>query len=155
MLFGMPFAFFGLSVLFVGYIIGLGAVTVIDIQGFLARTSGYWTQATIRTHKVTKPLIWMGTLLAIIGALIFYSTQPIHWVMYAHAVAAVILVINGSYLSFVVSPYLIEQEIRGADTELLPARLQQKISVSFIASIIGWWGSLLLFVWYLTQVHIL
>ncbi len=49
---------------------GLGAVTVIDLHGFLGRTSSYWTEATIRTHKITKPLIWKGMFLAILGGII-------------------------------------------------------------------------------------
>ena len=56
-----------LFILFAGFIIGLGAVTVIDLHGFLGRTSTYWTEATTRTHKVTKPLIWAGMFLVIIG----------------------------------------------------------------------------------------
>ena len=47
--------FIGLFIFIAGFIIGLGAVTVIDIHGFLGRKSAYWTEATIRTHKVTKP----------------------------------------------------------------------------------------------------
>ncbi len=55
-----------------GYIIGLGAVTVIDTLGFLGRKSSYWTETTIRTHKVTKPLIWLGIFLILIGSY-FYN----------------------------------------------------------------------------------
>ena len=53
----------GLFIILAGFIIGLGAVTVIDIHGFLGRRSNYWTEATTRTHKVTKPLIWIGITL--------------------------------------------------------------------------------------------
>ncbi|MEX2515135.1 MAG: hypothetical protein WD335_03330 [Candidatus Paceibacterota bacterium] len=143
--------FIGLFILLAGYIIGLGAVTVIDVHGFLARTSGYWTKATIRAHKVTKPLIWLGITLGIIGGVIFYSTQPVSWMVYTHAIAAVVLILNGLFLSFVVSPYLIKQEKKGKDTELLPQPLQHKIIASFIISIIGWWGSLGAFVYYLAH----
>ena len=61
----------GLFLFIAGFIIGLGAVTVIDLHGFMGRHSTYWTEATTRTHKITKPLIWMGTILAIIGGIIF------------------------------------------------------------------------------------
>ncbi|MDO8659167.1 MAG: hypothetical protein Q7K54_01055 [Candidatus Parcubacteria bacterium] len=54
--------FIGLFVFISGFIVGLGAVTVIDIHGFLGRKSSYWTEATTRTHKVTKPMIWVGIL---------------------------------------------------------------------------------------------
>jgi hypothetical protein len=58
--------FVGLFLLLAGFIIGLGAVTVIDIHGFLGRRSSYWTEATTRAHKVTKPLIWLGIALALL-----------------------------------------------------------------------------------------
>ncbi|MEX2368841.1 MAG: hypothetical protein WD552_00390 [Candidatus Paceibacterota bacterium] len=143
--------FIGLFLLLAGYVIGLGAVTVIDLHGFIARRSSYWTQATIRTHKITKPLIWLGTALAIIGGVIFYSVQPLVPMMYIHLAAAVILIINGLFLSFVVSPFLLKQEKSGRDTELLPASLQRKIIVSFLVSMIGWWGSLLAFIYFLAS----
>lgn len=47
----------GLFLFLAGFVIGLGAVSVIDVLGFLGRTSRYWTEATVRAHKVTKPLI--------------------------------------------------------------------------------------------------
>ena len=62
----------GLFLFLAGFIIGLGAVTVFDLHGFLGRKSPYWTEATTRTHKVTKPLIWIGLLLTIVGGLITY-----------------------------------------------------------------------------------
>ncbi len=64
--------FLGLFMFISGFIIGLGAVTVIDIHGFLGRKSSYWTEATTRTHKVTKPMIWVGIILAVIGGFILY-----------------------------------------------------------------------------------
>ena len=68
--------FVGLYLHLAGFIIGLGAVTVIDLHGFLGRKSPYWTEATTRTHKVTKPLIWLGMTLAIMGAVVFhYQTR--------------------------------------------------------------------------------
>jgi len=50
----------GVFVSLAGFILGLGAVTVIDLHGFFAQKSSYWTVATTRTHKITKPLIWIG-----------------------------------------------------------------------------------------------
>lgn len=67
--------FIGLFILITGFVIGLGAVTVIDIHGFLGRKSAYWTEATTRTHKVTKPLIWIGIILAIVGG--WRSNSPL------------------------------------------------------------------------------
>lgn len=136
--------YIGLYLLLAGFVTGLGAVTVIDSHGFRARRSPYWTEATIRAHKVTKPLIWLGTITAIIGGSIFYSTQPYNWIMIAHAVAAVVLIANGSFLSFYVSPYLLARERAGRERELLPARLQYAIIASFLVSVAGWWTSLAL-----------
>jgi hypothetical protein len=128
-----------------GFVIGLGAVTVIDLHGFLGRKSAYWTEATTRTHKVTKPLIWAGLALAVAGGLIVY--RDLGWVLSAklHAAAAVLLVLNGCFLSFSVSPYMLQREREGRQAELLPAAWQRKIAVSLVFSVIGWWGALYLF----------
>lgn len=141
--------FLGLLLLLAGFVIGLGAVTVIDLHGFLARRSPYWTEATIRAHKVTKPLIWLGIILVITGGFIFYSANPLTWIPYTQAAAAAALVLNGCFLSFFVSPYLLKREREGRSRELLPARLQLAISASFLVSFVGWWGSLGLLAWYL------
>src|SRR5690606_2787254 len=65
--------FLGLFLFITGFVIGLGAVTVIDLHAFLGRKSNYWTEATTRTHKVTKPLIWTGLILATIGGSLYYT----------------------------------------------------------------------------------
>jgi hypothetical protein len=57
-----------------------------------------------------------------------------------------ILVINGCFLSFVVSPELLKREERGQAKELLPKTLQHKITASFVISFVGWWGLVLLLV---------
>lgn len=142
--------FIGLFTLLAGFIIGLGAVTVIDIHGFLGRKSPYWTEAATRTHKVTKPLIWLGIILAIIGGTIFYRNESFSGVYLYHALVAFVLVLNGLFLSFYVSPFLLKREREGKQSELLPASLQNKIIVSLIISDIGWWGGLLLLVFYIT-----
>ncbi len=113
------------------------------------RKSSYWTEATTRTHKVTKPLIWIGIMLAIIGGIIFYHNVPFSGIPLYHAVIAGVLILNGLFLSFYVSPYLLAQERAGKQTELLPRSLQNKIMVSLIISDIGWWGGLLLLISYI------
>jgi hypothetical protein len=139
----------GLFLFIAGFIIGLGAVTVIDLHGFLGRKSSYWTEATIRTHKVTKPLIWIGILLAILGGLITYRDIGFSGISLIHAVLAVALILNGAFLSFWVSPLLLRREKEGKARELLPLDLQMKIAMSFVISVIGWWSSLFLLVWYI------
>lgn len=134
----------GLFMLLSGFVIGLGAVTVIDLHGFLGRRSGYWTLATTRAHKVTKPLIWLGMGLCLVGGFLFYGSSGFTPVTQFHIVSAVALVLNGCFLSFSVSPFMLEREREGREAELLPAAWQRKITVSFLISFTLWWGNLAL-----------
>lgn len=143
--------FIGLFIFVTGFIIGLGAVTVIDIHGFLGRKSNYWTEATIRTHKVTKPLIWIGIFLVIVGGTIFYRNESFSGIPLYHALIAGLLVLNGLFLSFYVSPFLLAREREGRQMELLPDSLQKKIIVSLVLSDVGWWSGLALLVWDIVQ----
>jgi hypothetical protein len=129
---------YGNALIIIGYIIGLGAVTVIDLHGFLARTSPYWTRATISAHKVTKPLIWLGTILLIVGII----TQDSDRLSHVFSAALPIMVINGLFLSFWVSPQLLAREKQGIADQVLPKRLQNLIAISFVVSFISWWGTL-------------
>lgn len=141
--------FIGLFILLSGFIIGLGSVTVIDIHGFLGRKSRYWTEATTRTHKVTKPLIWLGIILAIVGGMIFFRNENFLGTVAYLVTIAGILIINGTFLSFKVSPFLLAREAAGNSDKLLPQSWQRKIIASFITSFIGWWGALCLVVWHI------
>ena len=143
--------FIGLFIFIAGFIIGLGSVTVIDIHGFLGRKSSYWTEATTRTHKVTKPLIWVGITLTIIGGVILYRDLPLSGIPLYHVIIATILIFNGLFLSFYVSPFLIKQELLGQQTKILPNSLQRKIMVSLILSDISWLGGLALLIWYIVH----
>lgn len=138
----------GLFLHLAGFVIGLGAVTVIDLHGFLGRRSSYWTEATTRTHKVTKPLIWIGMALAVAGGALWHGA----WTPVAASQAgiAAVLVLNGCFLTFGVSRFLLERERQGRAAELLPARWQAAIAVSFVVSFAGWWGALALTVLSLT-----
>lgn len=139
----------GLFLLLAGIIIGLGAVVVIDIHGFLGRKSSYWSEATTRTHKVTKPLIWLGIILAILGGSIFYRHAGLSGIPFAHLIIAIILILNDCFLSFSVSPYLIKREREGKASELLPKAWQWKIAGSLVVSDVGWWSGVVLLVVYL------
>jgi hypothetical protein len=143
----------GLYVFIAGFVIGLGAVSVIELHGFLGRKSPYWKEATTRTHKITKPLIWLGIILATIGGVIFYRENGLSGTAILHLVLLLILVLNGIFLSFVVSPYLLKQEREGKATELLPIKLQHRITASFFVSMLGWWGALFLLVWYILVIR--
>jgi hypothetical protein len=141
----------GLFLLLAGFVIGLGAVTVIDMHGFLGRTSAYWTEATTRTHKITKPMIWIGITLAVLGGLMFYRTQSFSGIPLIQACIALTLLVNGYFLSFTVSPFLLKREKEGRSRELLPSAWQKKIMISLIISDIGWWGGLFLLTIYLVH----
>lgn len=144
----MLFDFLSLFILTSGFIIGLGAVTVIDLHGFLGRKSSYWTEATTRTHKVTKPLIWIGTFLVLLGTILTYGLSQIGMVQYG---LLIVMILNGIFLSFKVSPYLLKREKNGESSRILPESWQRKIQISFIFSFVCWWGSVLLFIWYNQQ----
>jgi hypothetical protein len=60
-----------------------------------------------------------------------------------------ILILNGLFLSFYVSPILLNLEKKGTSKVLLPDSLQRKVFLSFIISDLGWWGSLILFLLFL------
>lgn len=141
----------GLFILLAGFVVGLGAVTVIDLHGFLGRKSSYWTEATSRTHKVTKPLIWLGLLLIIVGGSIHYRNWGLVFPVNVHLLTLPIALGVGYFLSFQVSPFLLERERQGKSAELLPTSWQTNITIAFILSFICWWGNLLLVVWGLTQ----
>lgn len=141
--------FIGLFLLIAGLVIGLGAVTVIDWHGFLARRSSYWTVATTRSHKITKPLIWLGTGLVLVGGMVFYRTDYGAFVPQLQAGLVLIMIANGSFLTFSVSPFLLKREADGQDSEVLPDVWQNKIVISFLVSFVSWWTLVLTLVWYL------
>lgn len=128
-----------------GLVIGLGSVTVIDLHGFLARKSEYWTLATTRTHKVTKPLIWIGMTLFVIGFLPLYTGK----LLTIQLVLSTVMILNGVFLSFKVSPFLLRREKRGSEEHILSARWQRMIASSFVISFLSWWASLFLLVQFL------
>jgi hypothetical protein len=119
---------------FAGIIIGLGAVTVIDTMGFISRNSKEWTQVTIKAHHVTKPLIWLGTFLIFFSWLFIYNGT--YWENVKSVIIA-ILILNGIFLSFYISPRL--DKLLGKKM-LIPSILQLMIAVSFLVSFTGWWG---------------
>lgn len=143
------FSFLGLWLMIAGLVIVVGSVNVMDWISWLARRSGYWTEAAIRTHKVTKPLDWAGAGLAFVGGLIFYRHHGLSGMPLLQLTLWVMLCLNGAWLSFAVSPELLRREKTGRSTELLPDRLQRKITTSFMLSVIGWWTEISLLVWFI------
>lgn len=128
-----------------GFIVGLGAVTVIDSLGFLGRKSPYWTETTIRAHKVTKPLIWIGIFTVLIGHAFLLSDGLISKSDFTvHLIIMIVMILNGGYLSFRISPELLKKEKEGKASEILSSELQKKITLSFLVSLVSWWGLLIL-----------
>lgn len=121
-----------------GIIIALGAVTVIDTMGFISRKSKEWTKTTIKAHHVTKPLIWIGTVLMTLTWIFLYSNTPINNIK---SLLIFILILNGIFLSFNISPRLDKLDNKNT---LLPKNLQRKIAISMVISFIGWWGLVIL-----------
>ncbi len=139
--------------LIAGLIIGLGAVTVIDLHGWLGRTSGYWTLATTRTHKVTKPLIWLGIILAIAGGIGVFGGENFQETSIPRylAINAIVLLLNGCYLSLVISPLMLKREKQGKDSEVLPKAWKYRIAASMVISFIAWWSAVLMISWWFTR----
>lgn len=143
----MSMSGFGIFCILVGFIVGLGAVIVIDIHGFLGRKSEYWTEAMTRSHKVTKPMIWTGMLFFLVGFMQLYEG----WLLLLQIIISLIMIINGCFLTFIISPYLLNREKRGIAKEILDDGWQNRIIGSFILSFVSWWSSVLLFVYFLVQ----
>ena len=143
----------GLFIFMAGFIVGLGAVTVIDLHGFLGRTSSYWTETTIRAHKVTKPLIWIGFVLCFMGGYVLYRDIGLSATAALQLIIAIPLVLNGAFLSFYISPRLLAREREGKAQELLPSSMQAKIAFSFVLSFLGWWTEVFLLAYYLMVIR--
>ncbi len=140
----------GIILIIMGFIFGLGSVTVIDIHGFLAQRSHYWTQATTRSHKITKPLIWSGIFMVLVGHMILFVNGSMSEQEFLSRFAIIaIMIINGIYLSFFISPYLIKREQQHKDSQFLSPGMRIGIFASFFTSLICWWGLLVIFFDYL------
>lgn len=124
-----------------GIIIALGAVTVIDYLGFISRKNKKLTQTTISAHHITKPLIWIGTILVTITWIIILINETFTNINTIKTIILIILILNGSFLSFYISPRLDELKNKNI---LLPKPLQNKIKISMIISFIFWWSFVIL-----------
>lgn len=124
-----------------GIVIGLGAVTVIDTMGFFSRNSKKKTQDTIAAHHTTKPLIWLGTLIILITWILILFNQGFTLINEIKTILLGIMILNGCFLSFVISPAL--DKLIGKKV-LLPFGIQVKIAISLVISFISWWSFVIL-----------
>lgn len=143
--------FLGLFLMLTGFVIGLGAVNVIDFHAWLGRRSKYWTEAATRTHKITKPLIWIGILHIIAGGCIFYRNVGMIPIVQAQIVLGFLISVNGAYLTYKISPLLLKHELEGDPGRILPLSVQRVIRASFAFSFVAWWSELGLLTYYLIQ----
>ena len=128
----------------VGFVIGLGGVTVIDSLCLLGMRSGYWTQAVIRTHKVVQPIVAIALLLKFLGE--YLTLQKTHDLRYQTLLFIDILIfLNALFLMFYASPYLQARERAGLSEKILPLRFQVRMAACFTLSFLCWWYSLYLF----------
>jgi hypothetical protein len=91
----------------------------------------------------------VGIALVLIGGAILYRAESFSGIPFIHALIALVLIANGCFLSFSVSPFLLKREKEGRSTDLLPRIWQRKIAASLIVSDIGWWGGLFLLAYYI------
>jgi Mn2+/Fe2+ NRAMP family transporter len=129
---------------FVGIVIGLGAVIVIETMGFFSRKDKYKTQTTIRAHHTTKPLIWIGTFIILITWIFMLVGSSFKGIYFWKSLILFVMILNGCFLSFVVSPALTKLESKNV---LLPKKLQNKIKLSFFISFTSWWSFVILSFW--------
>ena len=122
---------------FVGIIIGLGAVTVIDTMGFFSKRDKKKTQDTISAHHTTKPLIWLGTIIVLITWILILIQDGFGFIQNIKSFLLIVMILNGSFLSFYVSSRL--DKLIGKKV-ILPKALQTKITISFIISFVSWWS---------------
>ncbi|MBT4257850.1 hypothetical protein HOD88_01550 [archaeon] len=126
---------------FVGIIIALGAVTVIDTMGFFSRKDKKKTQDTISAHHTTKPLIWIGTIIVLVTWIFILFSREIGTIEIIKSILLIIMIFNGAFLSFHISPRL--DKLIGKKV-LLPNKLQAKIAISLVISFFSWWTFVLL-----------
>ena len=58
-------------------------------------------------------MIWVGIVLTIVGGAIFYRAQGLSGIPLIHALIALALIVNGYFLSFKVSPFMLKREKDG------------------------------------------
>ncbi len=116
-----------------GIIIAFGADIVIATHGVLARKNIQWTKNTIEAHHVTKPLIWAGTITALATWIILLPRDP----PYAteKLILFILLIMNGSFLSFYISPRI---DVQRGENKRFPKRIQYLTIASMTVSVSLW-----------------
>ncbi len=143
----------GLFLLLSGLIIGLGAVTVADMLGMLGKKSPYWCEVFVKTHPVTKALVWLGIFAGILGALIFYREKGLYGAAILQLIIFIPLLLNALYFSLRLNPALEKLIEKPGKKITMPPKLQQKVTASQVISVLTWWSEVFLTVWHLLLQH--
>lgn len=136
-----------LFVHFVGIVIALGAVTVIDSLGFLSRKSKEWAQVTVKAHHITKRLIWIGTIIVFISWVLmhyFDKVEAFSDLGLIKSILLIVMMVNGIFLSFYVSPNVDNYD---GKNKLFSKSLQSKVIFSMMVSFLSWWSFVFITVW--------
>lgn len=131
---------FSLFAMMGGIICALGSVMVVIQEAWRGRRSEEWAHTAMMTVQATAPVMWLGFLVASLGALVLYRTSALTGVGLFQFTLAVLIAINSAYLWFVIRPKIAEH---GATI------FKRSIAVCLAISYILWWLQAFLLVWYL------
>ncbi|MFA5866858.1 MAG: hypothetical protein WC891_02715 [Actinomycetota bacterium] len=123
-----------------GIVCALGSVMVVSLEAWRGRKSEEWANAAMMTIKATASVMWLGFLIATLGALVLYRDSAFTGVGFLQFIIAIIIAINSAYMWFVIRPRM---DTHGARPFRLP------LAVSLIISYVSWWMETFLLVWYL------
>ncbi|MGB0925195.1 MAG: hypothetical protein ACPGTS_00625 [Minisyncoccia bacterium] len=140
-------SFLPLLFIITGFVVGLGSVMVMDVHGFLSRNSAYWTEAAIRTHKIAKPMSWIGTVLLLLGSVSMYTG----FFLALQLVLILAMVLNNLFLSFAASPFFVHREKIGEAHKPLSSDWLWRMVFNFLLASVAWWGSVILCIMFIIQ----
>ncbi len=123
-----------------GIVCALGSIMVVSLEAWRGRKSREWANATMLTIKATAPVMWIGFLVATVGALVLYRESAFTGVGFFQFIIAIVIAINSAYMWFVIRPRI---DTRGARS------FRRPLAVSLIISYLSWWLETFLLVWYL------
>lgn len=134
--------FLPLLFIIAGFVVGLGSVTVMDVQGFLARDSVYWSDTVIRTHRVAKPMSWAGMILLFLGSVSLYTGFTLAIQLFL----IILLIVNNLFLSLAASPFFIRHEKGSESNKPISSDWVWRMVLNFLLASVAWWGSVFLFI---------
>jgi uncharacterized membrane protein len=129
--------YFGFSL--VGVIFGQGAALVILFLGVMSLRKHYWFHILNGADKITIPMLWFGGLNLLIATWFASQSAALAIDNNFRILALVILLINGSYLTFIFAPVIRKLENDGKTTFLkLPMPHQILIFIAGTIAALSW-----------------